>query len=139
MSIPRPCASSDERDMQDTSSKEPRREQDTPVRSSETRNPIRPGGTPLGFAPAMGYSSWRGRSRASIYRPCSAHEEREKVEREERGREGKREVVDWFFGTIVCVGHLNQPWTLYLLGGGGLIPQGVETPSKSRQNVFRSV
>jgi hypothetical protein len=97
MSIPRPCASSDERDMQDTSSKEPRREQDTPVRSSETRNPIRPGGTPLGCAPAMGYSSWCGRSRASIHRPCSADEEQEEVEGEERGREGKREVVDWFF------------------------------------------
>jgi hypothetical protein len=62
MSTPRPCASSDERDMQDTSPEEPHREQDTPVRSPETPNPTRPGGTPLGRAAAMCYSSWCGRS-----------------------------------------------------------------------------
>ena len=88
MSIPGPCASSDERDTQDTSLEEPHRErdtQDTPVRSLETRNPTRPGGTPSGRAAAMGCSSQPGRSRASlssIHCPCCADEERgEEIDR----------------------------------------------------------
>jgi hypothetical protein len=106
MSTPRPYASSDERDMQDTSLEELRRErdtQDTPVRSLETRNPTCQGGTPLGHAAAMGCSSRPGCSRASsslIHRPCSTDEERE----EERGRYGKREVVDWFFVRLCVLG-----------------------------------
>jgi hypothetical protein len=90
MSTPGPCASSDERDMQDTSLEEPRRKrdtQDTPARSLETRNSTRSGGTPSGRAATMGCSSWPGRSRASpssIHRPCSADEERGEVD-------GKRE------------------------------------------------
>jgi hypothetical protein len=46
MSTPEPCASSAERDMQDTSPEEPCRErdaQDTPARSLETQNPTHPG------------------------------------------------------------------------------------------------
>ena len=56
MSTPEPCASSDERDTQDTSEEEPRQErntQDTPARSIETRNPTCLGGTPSGSAAAM--------------------------------------------------------------------------------------
>jgi hypothetical protein len=51
------CAPGDERDAQDTSQGESRRErdtQDTPARALETRHPTLPGGTPSGRTAAMG-------------------------------------------------------------------------------------
>jgi len=68
MFAPRPYASNDERDTQDTSPEEPHREhntQDMPARSLETRNPTRPGETPSGRAAAMGCPSRPDRFRAS--------------------------------------------------------------------------
>jgi hypothetical protein len=116
MSAPGPCDSSDERDTQDTSPEEPRQEHDTsdtPVRSLETRDPTRLEGTPSGRAAFMGCSSRPGRSRASpssVHRPCSADEEQEEVE----GKRGLKRGSRLIFGMIVCVGHLNRLWTLYL-------------------------
>jgi hypothetical protein len=61
-----PCGPDDERDTQDISPEEPRRErdmQDTPARSLETRNTTRLGGSRQGAA--MGCPSQPHRSRAS--------------------------------------------------------------------------
>jgi hypothetical protein len=48
MSTPGPCASTDERDTQDTSLEEPRREHDTQRHADEVWNPTRLGGTRRG-------------------------------------------------------------------------------------------
>jgi len=93
MFTPKPYASSDERDTQDTSPEEPRQErdmQDTPVRSLETRNATRLEGTLSRHVVAIGCSSQPGRSRASsssIHRPCSVDEERGEIEGEEKIKE----------------------------------------------------